>query len=97
MDHHEAEHSIANGKGRHKGRDQVGPAQWLAAASGVSERTIWGITSGEREHIGLSKADALLMAVELPHFLQDGTIDVIPNPRLSQERWAEYMQERGCY
>jgi hypothetical protein len=47
-------------------------------------------------HVTLSVAEALLMAIGKHYLLANGAIPVIPNPRWSQERWIEYMDERGC-
>lgn len=74
----------------------VGPIAYLSEKTGIHQRRVSGICNGEYEYVPLSQADALLTAAGLNHLLADGTIEVIPSPRWSLERWVDYMMERGC-
>lgn len=96
MDLHELGHPNEDGSGVFNNKYITG-ISWLAQTSGLSTRRIWSIVHQETRHTGLSIADKLLTAADLSHLLQDGTLEVIPNPRMSQEMWTERMQERGCY
>jgi len=74
----------------------LGPYQYLEHKTGLVQRAFWRITSGEAEYTNLSIADKLLQAMNLTHLFHNGIINVIPNPRWSQEKYIAYMEERGC-
>ena len=69
--------------------------EWLSERTGIHARRISGLINGEFTLVPLSQVDKVLQAIERPDLV--GTdIHVIPNPSWSQERWQEYMAERGC-
>src|SRR5687768_13698205 len=46
--------------------------------------------------VTFNSADEILTKLGLQYLLDNGTISVVPNPRWSQEKWHDYMKERGC-
>ena len=68
----------------------------LEERSGLRPKQIWAILNRTTKHTVLSVADELLTAMERTDML-DFDVQVVPNPMLSQELWAERMRERGCY
>jgi hypothetical protein len=74
----------------------MGPIDWLSEKTEIHIRRVRGIVNGEFATVPLSDADALLQAIDRPDILAVGEIGVYPNPNWSQERWVEYMRERGC-
>ena len=71
--------------------------EWLAEKTGLHVRRVSGIINGEYVCVPLSQADKLLQAIERTdlYHVVPARIHVIPNPNWSQERWQEYMEERG--
>lgn len=71
------------------------PWDVLERETGKAARQIRAIIRQEYEYTAGRIADAILVAMGNPHWY--GTrVTVIPNPKWSQERWNEYMAERGC-
>lgn len=60
---------------------------YLAAVLGVTTRSVNRYFA--QQHISLSRADAILIALGLHHHLSDGTLPVIPNPYISRTHWVE--------
>jgi hypothetical protein len=79
-----------------RNKPQAGPIQWLSHETGVLPRSLHRIIHNESQYTRLTMVDQILTGLGLTHLLYDGTLKVIPNPRWSQERWLEYMEERGC-
>jgi hypothetical protein len=69
--------------------------EWLAERTGIHVRRISGLINGEYTLVPLSQADLVLRAIERADLYRTD-IHVIPNPNWTQERWHEYMTERGC-
>jgi hypothetical protein len=76
------------------GKDFVGPIGWLAEKTGINPRRVQGICNGEYSTVGVSQADALLSAIERTDLFT--SLWVSPNPNWSNEKWIEYLRERGC-
>jgi len=70
--------------------------EWLSEESDVDAVQIRAVMRQRWATIELKTAEKILMALDLEYLLSNGTIDVIPNPRWSKERWQMYMSERGC-
>lgn len=70
----------------------VSLSKYLENESGQSIRKIWSILNGETKVTTYAVADAIMSALERPDLMPAA----IPNPRWSQVRWQEYMEERGC-
>jgi len=70
--------------------------EYLSSRSGIAKRKINAIQAEQYRFTGLGVADQLLVAMNLEHLLDDGTIHVVPNPRMSLEHWLMRMAERGC-
>ena len=75
----------------------MGPVQFLSDRTGIHERRIGGMFRAEFPRVSFEEAEALLIAANLEWKLYNDEIPVERNPKWSQERWAEYMAERGCY
>jgi hypothetical protein len=75
----------------------VGAVDYIEEQSGVNSRMILRILRYEQKFVTLDNADRILMAIDRDYLLVDGMIPVAPNPMWSQERYVEYMQERGCF
>jgi hypothetical protein len=73
----------------------MGAMNYLSDKSGLSVRYLSRLVACEMEHVNLSKADAVLQAMERADYLGN-EIEVVPNPRWSREKWQRYMHERGC-
>lgn len=74
----------------------IGPAEWLALETGINVRRIRGMINGEYRTVSLSDADKILQALGKEDLLRD-VLYIIPNPNWSLEKWAEYLEERGCF
>lgn len=74
----------------------MGAFQVLQERSGIDQSTISKYANQKVKRVALVTADKLLQAMNLPHYLHNGRVNPIPNPAWSQERWVEYMSERGC-
>jgi hypothetical protein len=59
-------------------------------------RVLYRIKRRESKHTELRIADAILSAIEEVGALEDGRIEVIPNPLMSMERWLVWKAEQGC-
>jgi hypothetical protein len=73
-----------------------GPMEYIADQTGLSSRRISEYKSGRINAMPLEIAEAILMAIDKEYLLSRGDIQVVPNPNWSQERYIEYMRERGC-
>lgn len=74
----------------------IGPVGYLQQWTGIDERRLYGLIRGEYKFVPSTQAELILMVIDKEYMF--GTlIHVIPNPRWSPERWAEYMKERGCF
>ena len=71
------------------------PIPWLAEKTGLTEQFIHKVIKQQKKHVTLTTADRILTALDQSWRLSQ--LEVIPNPRWSAERWADYMRERGCY
>jgi hypothetical protein len=76
--------------------DILGPWQYLREKTGISERMILRITRVESTFTSLSVVDKLLQAMNLTHYMHNGRITVVPNPRWSLQKYVKYMEGRGC-
>jgi len=76
--------------------DFMGPWQLLSDKTGIDIRRIQAFARKEIPQVPWSQADALLQAMNLTHYIFDGTIQVKPNPRWSMETYLDYMRVRGC-
>ena len=74
---------------------QMGAVDWLHEKSGVPTRQISRILAGESKWTNLKMADALLTAIGSYHKLAY-EIRVVPNPQWTNEKYVEYLRERGC-
>lgn len=74
----------------------MGARTFLSEHSGIPVRRIYAIIEKESQHVTFRTAEALLIAAGHEYLLSNGEIEVIANPRWSQERWQAYMAERGC-
>jgi hypothetical protein len=74
----------------------MGAIEALSQRSGIPERSIARVRRLETKWTNLHIADALLTAIERPELMSDGTVNVVPNPRMSLERWIEYLAETGA-
>lgn len=72
---------------QHSGNNQI-----LAQRTGVDESSIRRIRIRTYQYVSAYKADVLLVAIG--RSLNE--LQVVPNPRLSQEVWLARMKERGC-
>ena len=77
-------------------RDFYSAYQWLEYEANVNPRRVNSVINQENRFVTLVIADKLLTAMGMQHKLGN-EIPVVPNPRMTPERWAERMQERGCY
>ena len=59
-------------------------------------RLLWRIITLEAKHTNLRIADEVLTAIEETGALQDGRIEVMPNPGWTQEKWLAWKAEQGC-
>jgi len=73
----------------------VGALDYLASQSGLAVRAINRVIYQESKFTSLSLADQILTAMER-HDLLDNEINVVPNPRLTEQRFNEAMREAGC-
>jgi hypothetical protein len=79
-------------------RQFYSPYKYLHDHTGIHDRRLRGLASGEFKYVSLHKyAIPILDAIDHPEYLHNGTLEVIRSPYWSQEDWAEYMKERGCY
>src|SRR5215831_524508 len=69
--------------------------EWLSERTGIHARRISGLINGEFTLVPLSQVDLILEAIERTDLLHTD-LHVIPNPNWDQERWVEYMENRGC-
>lgn len=84
-------------KGYDPSRDKImGPMDWLKEMTGIHIRRIHGLVKGEYETVNLSQAELVLMTIDREYLLSNGTIQVIPNPNWSLEKWTAYMERMGC-
>jgi hypothetical protein len=67
----------------------------IAEASGLQDRAVKRILY-EQKWITLYVIDKILNGLGLEHWINDGTLTIVPNPRWTQENWITYMKERGC-
>jgi hypothetical protein len=74
----------------------MGAIETLSRHSGIPIRSIARVRRLETKWTNLHTADALLTAIERVELLSDGTVNVVPNPRMSLERWLEYLAETGA-
>jgi hypothetical protein len=74
----------------------TGGIRYLSEHSGVDDRKIRGILLIEYKTTSLYVADRIISAMEETYKLTNGELEIIPNPRLTQEKWIEHMRERGC-
>ena len=82
---------------REYGFSQYGVIQYLADQSGVDPRVLYRIREGNGKFISLVVAEKLVIkGMGWEHVFHTGELPVVPNPRWSQERWANYMASRGC-
>lgn len=77
---------------------------WMALAGGTMVaslddptlgRRLRSILAGQMRYVSLRIAERLLINLGLEHYLQDGTLTVVPNPTWSRERWEAYMRVCG--
>jgi hypothetical protein len=87
---------IDGNRWKQPGELYMGAIDTLSQRSGVPTRSIARVRRLETKWTNLHTADALLTAIERNDLLSDGTVNAVPNPRMSQERWIEYLAERGC-
>ena len=59
-------------------------------------RLLWRILNLEAKHTSLGIADEVLTAIDDAGALEDGRIEVIPNPRWNNETWLAWKAEQGC-
>lgn len=59
----------------------VGPLKWLAAETGIPERTITNVVRGRGRTTELRIADALVMALGHPEAFHDGTLEIRASSR----------------
>jgi transcriptional regulator with XRE-family HTH domain len=78
------------------GENYLGPQNYIAIHSGISIRQISRICNSETKFVSLSKADAILSAIDQQELLRNGEIKIIPNPTWSMESYMRWMKERGC-
>ncbi len=99
IEEHRASHPQVHDSYRRNGYKgtiaEYGAFNWLEEESGINSRSIYRVLY-RNTHVSLRIADALLTAIGRPYLLSNGEIPIIPNPRWSQERWMQYMDERGC-
>jgi len=77
--------------------EKYGVIDYLAEQSGLDHRTILRIREGKGKFISLVVAEKLVIkGMGWEHVFHTGELPVVPNPRWSQERWANYMASRGC-
>lgn len=88
--------AYSSGKQKQVGILLLGPIQFLSMKTGIHIRRVSGICNGEFERVPLAQADALLTAIGKNELLATGEVPIYKNPKWSNERWFEYMRERGC-
>ena len=62
----------------------------------LTPRQLYRIVAVEAKHTFLRIADDILTAIDEQGALQDGRIEVIPNPRWNHEKWLAWKAEQGC-
>lgn len=70
----------------------------VSDAAGHNEnfaRRVRSVLAGERKYVSLRVAERMLVNLNLDHYLQDGTIQVVPNPTWSPLYWNAYMRACG--
>jgi hypothetical protein len=75
----------------------IGAVAYIEEQSGVSTREVWKIVHQEYRTVSLPLADRVLVAIGLEHMIDTGEITVVPNPMWTNERYREYMRERGAW
>jgi hypothetical protein len=90
------------GSNRNGKTEFVSAYQWLAQeterlglGTGIGISSLVKIASNNQKTISLRQADLILTAIR-EFDLLGREIRVYPNPDWSNERWREYMAERGC-
>ena len=74
-------------------------SKFLEEITGMDESRISAVRRSDhqkRKWISAIMADRLLTAIGRQHLLDNGTLRVVPNPRLSLERYQAWLAERGC-
>lgn len=84
------------GEERNGGADFVGPVQYLAHETGLDVRQISRLCNNEQVTISYTQAELVLMAIDREYLLSNGSIQVVPNPNWSLERYIEWKEQRGC-
>lgn len=74
----------------------LGPMQYLEMKTEINRRRISGIVSGEVDPIPFSQVEKLFIAMDKHYLLDSGEIQVVPNPKWSNENFAEWMNGRAC-
>jgi hypothetical protein len=75
----------------------VGPMQYLAQESGMSERSLNRVIACETKVTMYALAERIVLAMNMPGLISPGgPIPVVANPGWSEEKWLAYMEERGC-
>jgi hypothetical protein len=68
----------------------------ISDRSGLNQRVVHRVITVETVHTSVAIADKLLIAIDQHYVLMTGELQVIANPKMSQERWMDIMKERGC-
>lgn len=76
--------------------DFQGVIEWLHEKTGIHPRRILAFRKCEIERVPATQVDALIQAMNLTHFLYDGTLVSKPNPLWSMESYREHMRRSGC-
>jgi len=67
----------------------------IAERSGLQDRAVKRILY-EQKWVTVYVVDKILNGLGLEHWINDGTLTIVPNPHWTQEKWIAYMKERGC-
>lgn len=70
--------------------------EYIALYSGLSVVSVGIVLHKRSKFTTLATADSILTAIDKQYCLVDGSVPVIPNPRLTQEQWIKMMDKRGC-
>lgn len=73
-----------------------GVVEWLHEQTGIHPRRILAFRKREIERVPATQVDALVQAMNLTHFLFDGTLVSKPNPLWSMESYLDHMRRSGC-
>jgi len=65
---------------RYLDTEGYGAVSKLSRASGIGEKSIRRLRDNEQEHVTLYVLEDLLIAMNCEHWLQNGTLTVVPNP-----------------